>query len=375
MVTRVVMPRLSLTMKTGTVIQWFKKENEAVQKGEPLVEVLSEKVTYDVEAPASGILRKIITEEGLDVPVDQAIGLIGTADENIPQEATEPEPAEESVAAPPQPQESEEISERVLASPAAKRLAKELNVDLKQVKGTGPEGRVVEDDVRSFADQLGGKPRVQEIIQMVGIRKTTAERLSLSARMAPHSTVVMEVDMSNAGRIRKETRLGYTEMLVKAVASALREHRIMNATLDGEQIKVFEDVNVGVAVAAEKGLVVPVIRNADKRSLTEIASVLQTLVDKTRQDELTKDDVTGGTFTITNLGMYDVDVFIPIINPPETAILGVGRVVEKPVALNGEVTVRPMMQLSLAYDHRIVDGAPAAQFLRAVKKILETGSF
>jgi pyruvate dehydrogenase E2 component (dihydrolipoamide acetyltransferase) len=375
MVTRVVMPRLSLTMKTGTVIQWFKKENEAVQKGEPLVEVLSEKVTYDVEAPASGILRKIITEEGLDVPVDQAIGLIGTADENIPQEATEPEPAEESVAAPPQPQESEEISERVLASPAAKRLAKELNVDLKQVKGTGPEGRVVEDDVRSFADQLGGKPRVQEIIQMVGIRKTTAERLSLSARMAPHSTVVMEVDMSNAGRIRKETQLGYTEMLVKAVASALREHRIMNATLDGEQIKVFEDVNVGVAVAAEKGLVVPVIRNADKRSLTEIASVLQTLVDKTRQDELTKDDVTGGTFTITNLGMYDVDVFIPIINPPETAILGVGRVVEKPVALNGEVTVRPMMQLSLAYDHRIVDGAPAAQFLRAVKKILETGSF
>ena len=375
MVTRVVMPRLSLTMKTGTVIQWFKKENEAVQKGEPLVEVLSEKVTYDVEAPASGILRKIITEEGLDVPVDQTIGLIGTADENIPQEATEPEPAEESVAAPPQPQGSEEISERVLASPAAKRLAKELNVDLKQVKGTGPEGRVAEDDVRSFAEQLGGKPRVQEIIQMVGIRKTTAERLSLSARTAPHSTVVMEVDMSNAARIRKETRLGYTEMLVRAVASALREHRMMNATLDGEQIKVFEDVNVGVAVAAEKGLVVPVIRNADKKSLTEIASVLQTLVDKTRQDELTKDDVTGGTFTITNLGMYDVDVFIPIINPPETAILGVGRVVEKPVALNGEVTVRPMMQLSLAYDHRIVDGAPAAQFLRAVKKILETSSF
>ncbi len=375
MVTKVVMPRLSLTMKTGTVIQWFKKENEAVQKGEPLVEVLSEKVTYDVEAPASGILRKIITEEGLDVPVDQAIGLIGTADERIPQEAMEPEPAEETVAASPQPLESEEISERVLASPAAKRLAKELDVDLKQVKGTGPEGRVVEDDVRSFAEQLGGKPRVREIIQMVGIRKTTAERLSLSARTAPHSTVVMEVDMSNAGRIRKETRLGYTEMLIRAVASALREHRMMNATLDGEQIKVFEDVNVGVAVAAEKGLVVPVIRNADEKSLVEIASVLQTLVDKTRQDELAKDDVTGGTFTITNLGMYDVDVFIPIINPPETAILGVGRVVEKPVAVNGEVTVRPMMQLSLAYDHRIVDGAPAAQFLRAVKKILETGSF
>jgi len=375
MVTKVVMPRLSLTMKTGTVIQWFKKENEAVQKGEPLAEVLSEKITYDVEAPASGILRRILTEEGLDVPVDRAIGLIGTADESIPEEAAETEPTPESTVSPPSAPRLEEISERVLASPAAKRLAKELKVDLSQVKGTGPEGRVVEDNVRSFAEQLGGKPRVQEIIPMVGIRKTTAERLSLSARTAPHSTVIMEVDMSSAARIHRETRLSYTEMLVRAVASALCEHRIMNATLDGDQIKVFEDVNVGVAVAAEKGLVVPVIRNTDRKSLTEIASALQMMVEKTRRGELTKDDVTGGTFTITNLGMFGVDVFIPIINPPETAILGVGRVVEKPVVVNGQVAVRSMMQLSLAYDHRIVDGAPAAQFLQTVKKILETSSF
>jgi pyruvate dehydrogenase E2 component (dihydrolipoamide acetyltransferase) len=375
MVTKVVMPRLSLTMKTGTVIQWFRKENETVQKGEPLVEVLSEKITYDVEAPASGILRKVLAEEGLDVPVDQAIGLIGTADELIPQEVAELEPVPESAATAPTLPKSEEISERVLASPAAKRLAKELDVDLTEVKGKGPEGRVVEDDVRLFADQFGVKPRVREIIPMVGVRKTTAERLSLSARTAPHSTVVMEVDMSNAARIRNETRLSYTEMLVKAVASALREHRIMNASLDGEQIKVFEDVNVGVAVAAEKGLIVPVIRNADEKSLTEISSVLQTLVEKAHGGELTKDDVSGGTFTITNLGMFGVDVFIPIINPPETAILGVGRVVEKPVAVDGQLKVRPMMQLSLAYDHRIVDGAPAAQFLQTVKKIMEAGSF
>ena len=375
MVTKVVMPRLSLTMKTGTVIQWFKKENEAVQKGEPLVEVLSEKITYDVEAPASGILRRILAEEGLDVPVDREIGLIGTADESIPKEAAETEPAPESTVSPPSAPRSEEISERVLASPAARRLAKELRVDLSQVKGTGPEGRVVEDDVRSFAEQLSGKPRVQEIIPLVGIRKITAERLSLSARTAPHSTVIMEVDMSSAARIHRETRLSYTEMLVRAVASALCEHRIMNATLDGDQIKVFEDVNVGVAVAAEKGLVVPVIRNTDRKSLTEIASALQMMVEKTRRGELTKDDVTGGTFTITNLGMFGVDVFIPIINPPETAILGVGRVVEKPVVVNGQVAVRSMMQLSLAYDHRIVDGAPAAQFLQTVKKILETSSF
>jgi pyruvate dehydrogenase E2 component (dihydrolipoamide acetyltransferase) len=375
MVTKVVMPRLSLTMKAGTVIQWFKKESETVQKGEPLVEVLSEKVTYDVEAPASGVLRKILAEEGSDVPVDQAIGLIGSADEPIPQEVTEPEPSPENVATTPLLPKPEELSERVLASPAAKRLAKELHVDLNQVKGTGPEGRVVEDDVRLLAEQFEAEPRVQEIIPMVGIRKTTAERLSLSARTAPHSTVVMEVDMSNAVKIHKETQLSYTEMLVKAAAAALREHKIMNATLDGEQIKVFEDVNVGVAVAAEKGLIVPVIRNADRKSLNDIASILQTLVEKTRQGELTKEDVTGGTFTITNLGMYGVDVFIPIINPPETAILGVGRVVEKPIAVNGQVAVRPMMQLSLAYDHRIVDGAPAARFLQSIKQILEIGSF
>ena len=375
MVTKVVMPRLSLTMKAGTVIQWFKKESETVQKGEPLVEVLSEKVTYDVEAPASGVLRMILAEEGSDVPVDQAIGLIGSADEPIPQEVAEPQPSPEGVATTPLLPKSEEISERVLASPAAKRLAKELHVDLSQVKGTGPEGRVVEDDVKLFAEQFEAEPRVQEIIPMVGIRKTTAERLSLSARTAPHSTVVMEVDMSNAVKVHEETQLSYTEMLIKAVAAALCEHRIMNATLDGEQIKVFEDVNVGVAVAAEKGLVVPVIRNADRKSLKEIASVLQTLVEKVRQGELTKNDVTGGTFTITNLGMYGVDVFIPIINPPETAILGVGRVVEKPIAVNGQVTIRPMMQLSLAYDHRIVDGAPAARFLQSIKQILEIGSF
>jgi pyruvate dehydrogenase E2 component (dihydrolipoyllysine-residue acetyltransferase) len=375
MVTKVVMPRLSLTMKTGTVIQWFKKENETVQKGEPLVEVLSEKITYDVEAPASGILRKILTAEGLDVPVDRAIGLIGTADEPILQEVAGPETVPEIEATAPQLRRTEEISERVLASPAAKRLAKELNVDLEQVKGTGPEGRVVEDDVRSFAEQLGRKPRVQEVIPLTGIRKTTADRLSLSARTAPHSTVIMEADMSNAARIHRETRASYTEMLVKAVASALREHKMMNATLDGEQIKVFEDINVGVAVALEKGLVVPVIHNTDRKSLTEIASVLHALVERARRGELAKDDVSGGTFTITNLGMFGVDVFIPIINPPETGILAVGKVVEKPVVVNGQVTVRPAMQLSLAYDHRIVDGAPAAQFLQTVKKLLENGSF
>jgi len=371
------MPRLSLTMKEGTVVQWFKKEGEMVQKGEPLVEVLSEKVTYDVEAPESGVLRRIIASEGSDVPVDQVIGIVAAADEHI---------IEERIPAPPAPtQEIEEVTravlkpdavrERIPASPAAKRLAKELRVDLTQVRGTGPEGRIVEDDVRRSAEQRGLRLRVKEVVPLTGIRKTTAERLTLSAKTAPHSAIVMELDMTNASEFQRETQFSYTEMLIKAVAKALLDHRLLNATLEGEQIKVFEDINVGVAVTTENGLVVPVIRNADKKSLSEISSVLKELVEKARQGKLTREDLTAGTFTITNLGMYGVDVFFPIINPPETAILGVGRVVDKPVAVDGQVTIKPLMQLSLVYDHRIVDGAPAARFLQTVKQVLETNSF
>jgi len=377
LVTKVVMPRLSLTMKEGTVVQWFKKEGEIVQKGEPLVEVLSEKVTYDIEASESGVLRRILAGDGSDVPVDEVIGIIAAADEHITEKdiSTSPSPTqeiEEVTRAVPKPDMAQE---RVPASPAAKRLAKELGVDLTQVKGTGPEGRIVEDDVRRFAEQSALRLRVKEIVPLSGIRKTTAERLALSARTAPHSTIVMEADMTNAVKLHNETQLSYTEMLTKAVAMALREHPALNATLDGEQIKVFEDINVGVAVTMENGLVVPVIRNADRKSMSEISSVLKELVERARQGKLRREDVTAGTFTITNLGMYDVDVFFPIINPPETAILGVGRVVEKPVAVNEQVTVKPLVQLSLTYDHRIVDGAPAARFLQTVKQILEDTSF
>jgi len=375
--TKIVMPRLSLTMKEGTVVQWFKKEGEVVQKGEPLVEVLSEKVTYDVEAPESGVLRRILASEGSDVPVDQVIGIVATADEPITEVELSAPPAPglkiEEVSAPLS--KPDEIGDRIPASPAAKRLAKELGVDLRQVKGTGPEGRIVEDDVRRFAEQTALTPKVRETVPLTGIRRTTADRLTLSARTAPHSTIVMEVDMINAARFRQETQFSYTEMLIKAVAKALLDHRLLNATLEDNQIKVFEDVNVGVAVTTESGLVVPVVRNADKKSLGEISSVLKELVEKARQGKLTREDVTAGTFTITNLGMYDVDVFFPIINPPETAILGVGRVVEKPVAVNGQLAIKPLMQLSLTYDHRIVDGAPAAKFLQTVKQVLETNSF
>ena len=374
MVTKVMMPRLSLTMKEGTVVQWFKKEGDLVQKGEPIVEVLSEKVTYDVEAPASGVLRKILAAEGVDVPVAEAMGIITAPDEQLPEitvaAEVRVEKIEEAVRVP-EKRIAEKAEERFIASPAAKRLARELGVDLAKVKGTGPEGRIVEDDVKRLIEETETMPKVRETIPLSGIRKTTAERVSLSARTAPHSTITMEVDVTNAFKLREEMQFSYTDILVKAIAEALREHPLINSTLEGDQIKIFEDVNVGVAVATEKGLVVPVIHKADRKSLTEIASTMKELVGKARQGKLSRKESTGGTFTVTNLGMYGVDVFIPIINPPEAAILGVGRVTEKPVVVNKDVKTKPLMQLSLSFDHRIVDGAPAAQFLQRVKQLLE----
>jgi len=380
LVTKVVMPRLSLTMKEGTVVQWFKREGETVQKGEPLVEVLSEKVTYDVEAPESGVLRKVLAGEGSNVPTDEAIGIIADADEVVTEAETTTKVSTsevEEVPTAPKPEVPTEATtetvERVLASPAAKRLARELNVDVALVRGTGPEGRIVEDDVRRFAEQATElKLRVKEVIPLAGIRKTTAERVSFSARTAPHSTITMEVDMTKAVRLREEKAISYTDILVKAVATALKEHPLLNSTLENEQIKVYEDVNIGVAVATEKGLVVPVVHNADRKTLEEIAEVLRQLVEKTKLGKLAKEDLTGGTFTISNLGMYGVDVFIPIINPPEAAILGVGRINEKPASVNNDIKIKPVMNLSLSFDHRIVDGAPAAQFLQKIKKILES---
>jgi pyruvate dehydrogenase E2 component (dihydrolipoamide acetyltransferase) len=371
------MPRLSLTMKEGTVIQWFKREGDPVKKGEPLVEVLSEKVTYDVEAPATGILRKILAEEGVDVPVAGTLGIITEPDEPLPEieeavTVAPPERIEEEV---PVPEKiAKKARERVIASPAAKRLAREHGIDLAKVKGSGPQGRIVEADVKRYIEEtVTLAPRVREVIPLTGIRKTTAERVSMSARTAPHSTITMEVDMSNAAKLREETGASYTDILVKAVAKALEEHPGLNSTLHNDQIKIYEDINIGVAVATEKGLVVPVIRNADKKSLTQIASTLKELVERAREGKLAKEDVTGGTFTITNLGMYGVEVFIPIINPPEAAILGIGKVTEKPVVEDKEIKIKPTMHLSLSFDHRIIDGAPAAKFLQRVKQILESG--
>ena len=362
MVTKVVMPKLSLTMKEGTVGKWYKKEGDTVEKSEPIVEIISEKATYDLEAPSSGILRKILIEEGVDASVNAVLAVITSPDEAFSEAET---PAET-------PQTVEETEERVLASPSAKRLAREHEIDLALVKGSGPEGRIAEEDVRKFMEEARGTlPKIKEIIPLTGFKKTSAERVSASFKTAPHSTIMMEVDVSKTEVSHEKLQVSYTAILVRAAAKSLGEQPIINSTLDGSQIKIFEDVNVGLAVATEYGLVVPVIHNADRKSLKEIETAIKELTEKARQGKLTKDELTGGTFTITNLGMYGVEFFTAIINPPEAAILGVGKITKKPVVIGGKVEVKPMMVLSLTYDHRIVDGAPAAEFLSKVKERIE----
>ena len=362
MVTKIVMPKLSLTMKEGTVGKWYKKEGDSVVKDEPIVEIISEKATYDLEAPASGILRKILVEAGVDAPVDSVLAFITASDEPLP----------EIEQAAPMPQTVEEAEKRVLASPSAKRLAREYGIDLSLVRGSGPEGRINEEDVRRFVEETRGiMPKVKEIIPLSGYRRTTAERLSVSFKTVPHSTNMMEVDVSKTKLLHEKLQVSYTAVLVRAVAKALREHLRINATLEGDRIKIFEDVNVGVAVATENGLVVPVMHNVDRKSFWEIDVAIKELTEKARQGKLAREDVAGGTFTISNLGMYGVEFFTPIINPPEAAILGVGRVVQKPVVVDGNVQVKPVIMLSLSYDHRIVDGVPAAQFLNRIKDYVE----
>lgn len=375
MATKIVMPKLSLTMKTGSVVQWFRKEGEQVEKGEPIVEVLSEKVTYDVEAPANGILRRVLAEEGVDMPVGATLAFIIAPDEEIPQVEQEVEAPESAVSEKVLTDEKAKTTifkEPSLASPAAKRFAKEHGVDLVQVQGTGPEGRIIEEDVKSFIEkQAVTTLKIKEEFPLSGIRKITAERVASSFQTAPHSYIVMDVDMTRAVELREKTKVSYSAQLVHAAAKVLREQPTVNSTLIDGRIRVYEDINIGVAVSTEKGLVVPVIQSADRKELEEVSSELEDLAKRAREGKLTKEQLTGGTFTVTNLGMYDVDMFLPILNPPEAAILATGRIVKKPVVMDEGIAVRQSMTLTLAYDHRIIDGAPAAMFLGRIKKIIE----
>ncbi len=398
MAVEVVMPKFGLTMTEGTIQQWFKSEGDAIKTGEALFEVETEKVLYEVEAPTDGTVAKLLYAVEAVVGVGLPVAIIAEAGEEVAEvaaryadapaaapAATPPEPAPVATSAPsPAPQEKRG---RVPVTPAARKLAKEHSIDLSGVAGTGPRGRITREDVQKTIDSGGQAapppaptvaPAVAEDIPLRGMRKVIAERMHQSLQGSAQLTISTEADVTQLidrrQEVRQEFNVTYTDFIVQACAHALRQHPRMNAHLEGDTIRANNDIHVGLAVALDEGLIVPVVRDADKKSLKDIAAEAKTLAEKARASQLKLEEVSGGTFTVSNLGMYGVDAFTPIINAPQSGILGVGRIVEKPVIHRGEVTRRSMMVLSLTFDHRVIDGAPAGAFLQTVADLLAHGN-
>lgn len=364
---QVFMQRLDPEMKEGTILEWLKKEGDSVQAGEPVVRVEGEKVIFEIEAPENGILAKLLVGTGTSVPVGKEIAIIAGPGEKIPEfMGIQKEPPHKKA------------TESPKATPAARRIAKEHNIVLAEVDGSGPSGEVVKRDVLAIVKEMSTKKTESaELIPLVGMRKTIADRLTSSYRTVPHVAVTMEADMSESLRLHEilkkigKIKIPLTAFLAKVVAKALKSHPVHNATVEGAQVRILENINMGIAVALDEGLIVPVIHDADKKSIFEIARLFTDLVKKARERSLSMEELKHGTFTITNLGAFGIDVFTPIINPPQTAILGVGRIAEKPRAVGGQIKVLPVITLTVVFDHRAIDGAQAARFLQEIKKLLE----
>jgi len=393
--TEVILPRLGQGMESGTIVRWLKSEGEPVEKGEPLFELDTDKVTQEVEAEAAGVLLKIAVAEG-EVPVGQTVAFIGSEGEDVPEVAaaapteedakpSEPEraPAQEA----PQQAAIASANGRIKASPLARRMARERGIELSGIRGTGPDGRIVAEDVeRAEAGGPTAPPSVAptpaptgevERIPLSNIRKTIARRLT-EAWQIPVFQLQASADMTRVNalvaRLRErdpDVRITVTDVLTKVCAQALMRHREVNAEFTEDAILLHPSANVGLAVAAPQGLVVPVIRSAERLSLTEIAGVRVDLVGRAREAKLRAEDLEGGTFTISNLGMYAVERFTAVLNPPQAAIVAVGATEERVVPAEGEMVVRPMVTLTGTFDHRAVDGAPAAAFLQTLKEGLE----
>jgi pyruvate dehydrogenase E2 component (dihydrolipoamide acetyltransferase) len=380
--TEVLMPRLDPGMQSGKIVEWLKKQGETVQKGQPIVIIEGEKTTFEVEAPEGGTLTKLLAAVGEDIQVSQAIAVIGesggVAAASLSPQTESPKTQPSPVASIVQPSTS---GERAVASPVARRLAQEIGVDLSQVQGTGPGGRISREDVLAAANQLR-KPihspasmtrHLQAIrkVKLEGVRKAVAERLSFSARNAVPVTITMETDASKLVKLKDIERVSFNSFAIKAVAKALEKHPMMNSSIEGDEITTYSDINVCVAINTDQGLVAPTIVNANRKSLKEINEEVVMLADKAKSNQLKVEDLTSGTFTITNLGGYDVESFAPLINPPQCGILGLGRIAYKPYASGERILTRPLTVLTLVFDHRIIDGLPAAKFLQDVKRNLE----
>jgi pyruvate dehydrogenase E2 component (dihydrolipoyllysine-residue acetyltransferase) len=402
MATDVSLPRLGQGMEAGTIVRWLKSEGDQVEKGEPLYELDTDKVTQEVEAEASGVLLKILAGEGDEIEVGKRIAVIGEQGEEVaaeaeaeveveedgqeegsPGEAREEErergreaaAEEEEPAADAQPSR---VDGRVKASPLARRIARERGIELMNLTGTGPEGRIVAEDVERAAATpahatVGAAPLEAEVVPLTSIRRTIARRLT-KAWEAPAFQISMSADMTRAQALRERLRdqkVTVTDVLTKLSAIALLRHRELNAQFADDELRIFPSANIGLAVATERGLVVPVIREVERKSLVQLATERGQLVERTRESKLTQEDLEDGTFTISNLGMYGVEIFTAVLNPPQAAILAVGAIEEKAIVEESDVVVRPVMAMTLTCDHRAVDGANASEFLRELKLLLE----
>jgi pyruvate dehydrogenase E2 component (dihydrolipoamide acetyltransferase) len=420
MATEVIMPKVDMVMETGTFFEWLKKEGEQVSKGDPLFVIETDKSSIEVESPGDGILAGVRAKQSDVIPVTEVIAYILAPGESLPsksipqQVVTISAPPEARLSSVPEPAVAvaqADVLDKVRVTPVARRLAKELHLDLTQMVGHGPRGRIHRADVLAFqqshvaverpqtpatppvpvpAAPISVRPsasiplpdaRQRQVIPLAGARKIIGERMAQSAFTAPHINLSLRVDMTEAIRLRERLleplkvqtgqRLSFTAILARAVATVLPRHPYMNASLTESSIIQWEDIHLGIATSVEENLIVPVVREAQNKSLGQIVTALADLTDRARNRKLTPSEMTGSTFTISNLGMFGIESFTAIINPPEAAILAVGKMVDTPIKSGDGFEFRPMIQLTACADHRIVDGAGVARFLDELKSTLE----
>jgi len=411
MATEIKIPRIGMAVADATIIEWQVKEGEQVKESQVVAVIETEKVRSDVESPGTGFLH-ILLKEGETAPAGKVIGMLAETKEEL--EALQKKPLEEmpakaaEVAEAPKTEAAIEVAppkeaaaasrggERIRISPVARKLAEENVIDITKVVGTGPGGRITREDIEKAIATKGVAPpveaappvevsadrRVKTTLPLTGMRGTIAEHMHRSLSIAAQLTTMGEIDMTEMVNLRKNlldrenvlgTRITYTDIFVFAIARIIRDHPIVNSSITDNTIKVWEDINVGVAVALEEGLIVPVVKNADQKSLAEISKTAKALIEKAREGKLTSDEISGGTFTLTNLGALGGGWTFEtaIINQPESAILRVGGITERAVVRDGQIVIRPIMTYSLTYDHRVIQGAVAAKFMSSLVNALE----
>jgi pyruvate dehydrogenase E2 component (dihydrolipoamide acetyltransferase) len=390
--TNVIMPALGVAQQTGKLLKWLKTEGQSVTRGEPLMEIETDKATLEIEAPGSGVLAHVTASPGDEIPVGNRIAVILAPGEVLspaaPHAPRKDDAQGEGGAATPKPspllQPAAPILSshgRLLASPAAKRLAREKGISLAGIKGSGPEGSVLARDILLAAPEQPPASTAEDVVPLTSMRRIVGERMVQSKQSAPHFYLSVDVDMGAVQKLRVDcTEQGdsaipsINDFILYACAGALKVYPSVNASFAEQGIKQHPYINLGVAVALEEGLVVPVIRHADRLSLSELAAESRKLIDKAQRKKLFPLDYEGGTFTVSNLGMLGVDSFTAIINPPQCAILAIGRVAPRVVAEEGMFAIKSLMTATLSADHRVIDGAIAARFLREIKSRLESGS-